>query len=302
MPAPVASINLSVTLDGREVVPGILDDAGHPAEGGRVARLKLDRELGRKPAVLEVNYHLPPSRGGVLQTVLRPPVVHGDSGQVPLRWQVTLPPLWVVLGPESGEERTWGRRGWLLAARPALTTRKLEEWFAGKDVPLPTDDDPPATPSLIVWGVSGEPLTVLHAPQQTWVLVCSLALVVLGVIGFLAARSGPDRRAAAWLWPLCILLATAAVVAALLWPTLTAAVAYGCEWGALILLIAGLVQGLLHVRYRRQIVFLPSFTRSRPGSSLLRSPVPRPHGEPSTVDAPRPGSSNWPEGEPPEGR
>jgi hypothetical protein len=50
------------------------------------------------------------------------------------------------------------------------------------------------------------------------------------------------------------------------------------------------VQWLLHERYRRQIVFLPSFSRSRAGSSLLRGGVQRPHGEPSTVDAPRTGS------------
>jgi len=46
----------------------------------------------------------------------------------------------------------------------------------------------------------------------------------------------------------------------------------------------------MHERYRRQIVFLPSFSRSRAGSSLVRkksSPRP-PNGEPSTVDAPPP--------------
>jgi hypothetical protein len=52
-----------------------------------------------------------------------------------------------------------------------------------------------------------------------------------------------------------------------------------------------LVQWLLNERRRRQIVFLPSFRRSRGGSSLVRStssPTSRPQApEPSTVDAPQ---------------
>ena len=53
-----------------------------------------------------------------------------------------------------------------------------------------------------------------------------------------------------------------------------------------------LLQWLLHERYRRQIIFLPSFSRSRSGSSLSRAEAAR-AGEPSTVDAPArgPGSS-----------
>jgi hypothetical protein len=295
MPAPVAGINLGVTFKGDDVKPDILDsESGRPADAGRVARLRLPRDLGGKPAILEVQYHLPPVRGGVLQTTLRPPVVRGDSGQVPLRWQVVLPPSWVVLGPECGEERAWGRRGWWLAPHPALTTRDLEMWFAGNDLSPAVDEEAPATPSLVVWGVSGETLTVWHAPQWTWIIVCSMALVVLGVAGLLSVQPGANGGGSALVGLLTILLTTAAIIAALLWPTLMASVAYACEPGALILLFVALVKGLLHVRYRRQIVFLPSFSRARSGSSLMRNSAQRPLGEPSTVDAPRPGGSKWP--------
>jgi hypothetical protein len=87
-------------------------------------------------------------------------------------------------------------------------------------------------------------------------------------------------------------VALAVAAAALRWPMALANVAYGCEPGAVVLVAFAAVQWLLHERYRRQVVFLPSFSRGRAGSSLLRAGAQRPHGEPSTVDAPpRAGSS-----------
>jgi hypothetical protein len=82
----------------------------------------------------------------------------------------------------------------------------------------------------------------------------------------------------------------AIAVATLFWPTMLCAIAYGCEPGAVVMLAVFGLQWLMHRRYRRQIVFLPSFSRSRAGSSLIhKSPSNRPHiGEPSTVDAPPP--------------
>ena len=68
------------------------------------------------------------------------------------------------------------------------------------------------------------------------------------------------------------------------------AIAYGCQPGAVVMLAVLGLQWLMHRRYRRQIVFLPSFSRSRAGSSLIRktpSNLPQ-SGEPSTVDAPPP--------------
>ena len=78
--------------------------------------------------------------------------------------------------------------------------------------------------------------------------------------------------------------------AALLWPGVLAAVAYGCEPGVLVLLLVLGIPWMLHQRYRRQVVFMPGFTRARAGSSLIRNggtgSAPRPRGEPSTVDVP----------------
>ena len=76
-------------------------------------------------------------------------------------------------------------------------------------------------------------------------------------------------------------------------PALLYAIAYGCEPGAVVLLVVLTGQCLMLERYRRQIVFLPSFRRARTGSSLIRfNGLNRPTGEPSTVDVPRPAGSS----------
>jgi hypothetical protein len=58
---------------------------------------------------------------------------------------------------------------------------------------------------------------------------------------------------------------------------------YGALPGAAALALVLSVQWFLHQRYRRQVVFMPGFTRLKSNSSLLRS---GPRAEPSTVDAP----------------
>jgi hypothetical protein len=292
LPAPVPSLGLRVTLDGRTVAWETLDETGQHADGGRVVRLALSPDLVRRPAVLEVSYQLQPGRvggGGILQTFLQPPVFHGDPGGAPVRWTVTLPTGWVPLGPEvgPGAERTWGRRGWLLAPRLAVTGADLEAWFAGPEGVRPAEDETAEVPTLVYWRNGPEGLHLAHVPQQVWLLVCSLTLLVVGLGLYFLPRKGsaPSR----WFLPCVALLALAAAIGGLLWPTLLAAVIYGCEPGAAVLVLFALVQWLLHERYRRRVVFLPSFSRGRPGSSMVRngSSAQRSRGEPSTIDAPK---------------
>jgi hypothetical protein len=81
----------------------------------------------------------------------------------------------------------------------------------------------------------------------------------------------------------------------LFWPSALGAVIYGCEPGLVVVLLVAAVQWALHQRYRRQLVFMPGFSRRKPGSSLTQPrepgrtgshPPTRPR-EPSTVDAPQ---------------
>jgi hypothetical protein len=306
LPIPAAAAGLQVLLNGKRVAWSAVDETGQASEGGRAARLLLNPNLVRESSILEVRYHLLPGRGGtgLLQTPLQPPVLRGDPGRVPTRWEVTVPANWVTVSPEGGpgSERVWGRRGWLLAPRLAVTSADLERWFAGTEsaavalgsparalVGGTEESEPVIIPSLVCWQNGLAPIVLTHVPQQAWLMLCSLGLLLVGLLLYGLLRFDSPVGTAAWFWAALVLLALAVAVAGLLWPAALAAVAYGCEPGAAVLLLFALVQWLLHERYRRQVVFLPSFSRVRSGSSLTRAgSAPRPHGEPSTVDAPPP--------------
>jgi hypothetical protein len=63
-------------------------------------------------------------------------------------------------------------------------------------------------------------------------------------------------------------------------------VLYGIQPGVLVLVLVGGFLWLRQHRYRRQLVFMPGFSRTSPGSSVMRAGSShRPRGEPSTVDA-----------------
>jgi hypothetical protein len=314
LPVPVLTVELSVRLGGRPVPYEAVEETGRRSDGGRVARLRLP-STGDGPSVLEVSYRLAPGRlgGGPLATVLQPPIVRGVPEPVPTRWQVRVPAGWVVLGPEGGPgtPRTWGLRGWLLAPRLAVSPADLERWFAGPAASI-SETEPERPPDLVAWRDGPEALRLTHAPQQAWLLACSLALLLVGLALTRYAWSGST-----WPWLLLGALVLAAVLVALRWPTAVGQVAYGCQPGAAVLLLVALAQWLWHERTRRQVIFLPSFTRGRPGSSVVRDARPLPGqptahhtpgprtangrepprpGEPSTVDAPprsrAPGSSS----------
>lgn len=279
LPGPLPLLDLHLALAGKQVPYETVDDNGQPAEAGRIARLRLGPELVGESSILEVSYVLAPGRSMALgqstglAVTLSPPVLRAETGTVPVCWQVNVPASWVVLGPESGPgaERTWGWRGRLpaLRLRPAAT-ELAREW--GDEAA----DGPPA--DVVCWRSGPEALIVTYVPQQAWLLSCSLVLVVLGLL-LMSGRGGWARAL------LGVLFVLGLAAAAVLRPTLVAELLYGCEPGALVLVVLLVGQWLLHERYRRQIVFLPSFSRRRSGSSLSRSPAaPRAVGEPSTVD------------------
>jgi hypothetical protein len=292
-----------------------VDESGRRADGSRVGRVRLDPDLLRGPAVLEVSYHLPAGRtdSGTLQTTLQPPVVRGDAGRVQTRWLVALPSNLVVLGPEggAGSEPTWGWQGWLPAPRVGLTSADLERWFADGAEAGRAAEGEVFVPSLLVTRNEAGPLTVTHAPQQLWLLVCSLVLVACGLGLFLWLRPAANGTGSPAKWigaavALLMVLTVGVVVGRFLQPTLTAAIFYGCLPGAVVLVFAFVVHLLMQEHHRRQIVFLPSFTRGRTGSSIVRTntgstsrpqPGSHPHGEPSTVDLPPPVGSQRPLGD-----
>jgi hypothetical protein len=96
-------------------------------------------------------------------------------------------------------------------------------------------------------------------------------------------------------WLVVTLIGLAAALTAYLWPGVLPMVLYGCLPGMAVLVPVVVVQWMLHRRYRRQLVFMPGFTRLKPGSSLIRAGSSNRPREPSTVDGPpaaAEGSSN----------
>ncbi len=305
LPAPVPMLNVQIALNRRKVTPDIVNEFGRQTDGGTFARLRLGQDLIRQAALLEVSYQLPPGRTGAspVRTVLQPPLLRGAPAAVPTRWLVTVPSSRVLIAPESaaGLERTWTRSRGLLAARLASTNADLEREFE-ETLPAelrggngPVDDQSAGSPALVCWQDALEPMELTHAPRLAWLLVCSLGLLISGLGLYWSARPqlSDAGHMAPWFWPILAVVALAAAVGILFWPTMFWALVFGCEPGAVVLLGMVGFQWFMHQRYRRQIVFLPSFSRGRAGSSLLRksnSQRPQP-GEPSTVDAPPPGSS-----------
>ncbi len=318
---PAGASNLQIKLDGQTVSDARLDVPGEPGVAGladdntrQLARVPRVQALVKPGSILEVSYRLPPTdgngprSGGLLQTVLQPPVVRGAPPRVLTRWQVNLPGGRVVLAPEGGigSERTWSRRGWLLAPQPAISSADLNRWLS-EDEPAVAEGPGsswPAGPDLTCWRGRQEPLVVVHVPQQTWLLLCSLVVLFLGLaVGFLVRRSGKEAFSPLRAGLALTLLGLAAVVIGIFWPTLLAAIVYGSQPGLLVLVLIGVVQWLLHEQHRRKLVFLPSFSRRNgssinpvAGNSSARRIPPRTgsghkgpqHGEPSTVDVPRP--------------
>jgi hypothetical protein len=302
LPAPVATINLVARLDGKRVNHELLADPDRPGESGRargtLVRLRLSPELVRRPGassapatVLELSYQLPPERMGrsPLTTTLVPPVPLGQAGGVPARWQINTPSGWVVLWPEMGPgpEVTWGWRGWLVAPRARSSAAELEAWFSGRE--SPGTDSAQGTPALVLYRDGAEPVTLAHVPQKAWLVVCSLALVVLGLVLARLLLSAHPGLVVLGLVLALVVLALAVLAGLLLAvcaPGLAGQVAYGCQPGLLVVVLIVALQWVLHERYRRQIVFLPSFSRPRSGSSVAPAADAPPATEPSTVDAP----------------
>jgi hypothetical protein len=300
LPALASIIHLETSLvfnreNGAASPQGIdwqsVDDRGQVVSVSRTVRLDIDGSLlAHRPAVLEVQYQLSPdltrSGSGILQSTLLPPLVRNDAGRFPVYWQIWLPAHWLPVSQRGGltAEQHWGWRGWLLGPQSALSAAEMERWFYPEGMPLKNEG---ATPALGISAFSLEPLRISHAPRQAWLALCSGVLVVLGLGLYVV----PWPRIV--LWSAAVLLAVVVMGVSLFSTAFFMDLLYGCEPGALALLLVFGVQWVLHQRYRRQVVFMPAFQRRKSGSSLVRTGSSnRPRGEPSTVDALPPGEAD----------
>jgi hypothetical protein len=273
---PRGAEGLSIAVDN----PKVTKWSKHEADGNSIIRFEVDAEYYSQPVLLEIDYTRPGAHLAVerfWQTTLHPPRFRSEVFLGKVRWQLSLPASWTPMVPEGQTvDARWGLQGWLLSPLAEVSSSDLEHWLTGKE-----SADPPSPVSLALWRNSLEPLLVLHLPRQAWLLICSGLFLAVGLGLFFA----PLSRFSFWL--LVGLLGAGTITVACFWPTILAPLVLGCQPGLVVLLLILVVQWLLQERYRRQVVFMPGFTRLKPGSSLIRSGRQR---EASTVDAPPPSS------------
>lgn len=274
LPLPPAYLNLDIRLGGKRLPVRLANPEGDT----RLVRFTVEPELFPGPVVLEVTWQVeadPAQPQSAWQAVLRPLVLQRSVQLGRTRWAVELPPGTLpLLVRGAAIEQEWGRLGWLLGPRPAVTAAALEQWLTGMATPVATE------PSLICWQAGPGPLRLFFVSQPAWLLACSLAVLAVGLLLALV----PLPRWATW--SLGGGLAAGVLLTALLLPDLLPALAYGCQPGALVLLMVVGAQALLQHRYRRQVVLLPGFTRLKTGSSLVRLNSDERPREPSTIDEP----------------
>lgn len=275
LPIPVRVARMQAVLEGK-IVPFIpVDEEGRASESGRVARLKLSPSLVSSAALLEIVYFIRFERTewGALWTTLTPPLVR-EASQPLVRWQVTLPPDRLPLTPQQGMGvgRIWVRDGWLFEARPALTSAELDDWLHGSELGERPSTNPVVRPSLVFWQGEQNRHLIVHVPRRPWMLLCSLVVVVFGMGLVIRWRRVLEGSGSPMILSIFLLILFAGlVVGVVVWPTTLGSVLTGCQPGLMVLLVAILVQWLLHERKRRRTVFLPSFQR---GSTLSYHPQP----------------------------
>ena len=271
-PIPAANCLLKVWLDKKKI------NHWEPWESApNVAQIPVQPKLYHQPIVLEFDYQLPASfteSNRFWHTTLYAPQFRGDVFLGRVRWQVGVPFSWVALAPSDKMDYRWGMRGWLVGPEPSMSSTNLESGFTERD-----GLEPPMAVSLTLTRASQDNVQLWHPARQTWLLLCSGLLLAVGLALYLL----PLPRTLLWLAVLG--LATGVLAAGLLWPGLIPALVYGCEPGALVLIVLVGIQWMLQKTYRRRLVFMPGFNRRKANSSLIRA-ANNNRQEAPTIDAP----------------
>ena len=289
-PQPLPRVAPELTLGGKKVARSQALPSPE-GTGTGLMRMEVEPDLYRQPLTLEVRYRLAPhasagGRAGIM--ALQPPRLRGAAFLGRVWWQVELPParLGIARGVAGSAEQRWQWQAGLVAPRPSAIALEFPGDPSGSPPSAGTTRPGEGEPALVYWQSEPAPVYLVYAPDQVWLLACSLALLAIG----LGLSFAPLPHAARWL--AVILLGLTAVLAGVWWPDAVPTVLYGCQPGALVLAAVLAVQWLRNRRYRRRVIFLPGFTRLKAGSSRSPGGDGRPRGEPSTVDAPAQGGNS----------
>ena len=243
---------------------------------GRVAIIPIPDTINL-PTVLEVRYRLRPSPDtNVLlpQVLIRPAKLRGNVSVGETETQVIFEDdqAFLTLGPDRSAPVRWDWQNWL------FTPQSVSDSSISVNSAASGAMEQVRMNGAVVRTKGPVELRVLSASRGVWLFVCSgTMLTVLLLLNVIFVR----RKWIATL--LALLLAGGLFAVGVYWPSLLILILYGCQPGFVVLVPLALLQWLLQRRYRRQVVFLPGFTRLQTGSNLI---VPGKRNEPSTIDAP----------------
>ncbi|MSQ94622.1 MAG: hypothetical protein EXR98_08700 [Gemmataceae bacterium] len=273
VPAPFLKDGPTFTLGGKKLEAAEKIDAT-----GKVVRVQLHPELVTLPTVLEIAYTIPADamevnafwRTTLHAPMFRSPVVIGH-----MRWQLLMsgPVLAASLGRHAQPDLQWGLQSWLLTPEPSGTSAELEAWAPANQA---------FTFTYSFAQVSAQPETVYHLPRTWWLLGCSGLFLVATLGGFLS----PLPRWVFWL--LVAALAAGMLALGVLCPAVVPPLLFGLQPGVILFLVFALGHWLVQERQRRQLVLLTGFSRTKPGSTMVRTAEAKRPREQSTVDEPEP--------------
>jgi hypothetical protein len=269
-PGPAMNLLLGLSLDKERI-----DNCSPLETDSTTLRVPVKPGLYGQPVFLDLEYLVPASATEserFWQTQVHPPLVANAVFVAGVRWQFAFPPSVLPIGGMGAGQMDyhWQFNNWLLTPEPATTPEELERWMSGSDGARPL--------SLVIGRAALEPMRIWHFPRQIWLLICSGLVLAVGlVLGLASSR--------VFFWFMLLLVIISGVGIGLAWPALLPNVVYGGQPGLVVLIVILAIQWMLQERYRRQVVFMPGFTRLKSNSSLIRSGAARSR-EPTTVDAP----------------
>lgn len=248
-------------------------------------RISLHPELLSLPAILEIRYTIPPDgmdRNYFWKTTMVPPAFPSDVVMGQVRWQFATPTPTIAtsFNRRVRPDWQWGVQNWLPTPESSLTSAELETWLTG------ADGGQGGEPVTYVFAHnSAQPVTVYHLTRTWWLLGCSGLLLIVALGAFFS----PLPRWALWL--LALAVGIGGLVVEIVCPALLPPLLFGAQPGLVLLVIFITAYWLMQERYRRQLVFLPGFARTKSASTVVRSSAPQRARETSTLEAPPAGEA-----------
>jgi hypothetical protein len=262
LPGPLAGTNPDFRVDGER--PAGLTQVPDPDDVDRkLYRVPLPAD--RRAAVLEVRYSVAAARQPGGESVCVPPQVLGAGYARTVRWQVNLPAGVLPLVVGAPVESRWRWRLGMFVPAAGHTDGYLERWFqvGSRADDEPGADEPGDATAVTVGQASPQPLRVYRVPAVWFVVLCSVGVLLLGLI--------VTRLPTAAIGPVVVVLLAAGACAVALAPHPAAQVAGAGQFGLAALVAALAVQGAVRWSYRRRVTHLPGFSRSRPESATVPS-------------------------------